>query len=366
MKGKEDSVRSILMNGVRKGVFPGAVLLAAHGHDIVLIEVAGNRSLSPDDFPMNGDTIFDLASLTKPLATSLALMKLVDEQSLSLDQPLETLLSVSLPLSKKSLTCRQILSHSAGFPAWKPYYEDLVKFRPDQRKSMVRRWILDSELVYPPGRDALYSDLGFIILEWVVEELAGMALDLFVEGIFRRHLLLDNTFLGNPMIKGDHTEEDFAATERCKWRKRVMRGEVHDENAFALGGFSGHSGLFGPVRDVYKIVDLLREHYAGLRQDVFKPDTVREFFTKQKESESFTWALGWDTPSRGNSSSGRHFHPGSVGHLGFTGTSMWLDLEQNVIVVLFTNRVHPTRNNLKIKEFRPLLHDAVMETLGCV
>ena len=354
------------MNGVQKGVFPGAVLLVAYENEIVLFEVVGNRSLAPDDFPMQGETIFDLASLTKPLATSVALMKLVDEGTISLDQPLETLLPKSLPSAKKHLTCRQLLSHSAGFSDWKPYYIELVKYRPDERKSLVRKWILDSRLLYPPGRDSLYSDLGFIVLEWIVEEVAGMALDLFVEDCLYKPFLLDNTFLGNAISKGAYTKEIFAATEDCRWRNRIIRGEVHDENAFALGGFSGHAGLFGPAGDVYKIVNLLREHYAGLRHDFLKPDTVREFFRRQKGSNSFTWALGWDTPSRENSSSGKYFHPNSVGHLGFTGTSVWIDLEKNVSVVFLTNRVHPTRNNLRIKEFRPLLHDTVMKALLCV
>ena len=153
-------------------------------------------------------------------------------------------------------------------------------------------------------------------------------------------------------------------TEDCPWRERVIRGEVHDENAFALGGYSGHAGLFGTVDDVYHIVNMLRGHYRGGRRDFFRPETVRDFFRRQDLVPGCTWALGWDTPSEESSSAGNYFSRNSVGHLGFTGTSVWMDLDKDVIVILLTNRIHPTRNNERIKAFRPKLHDTVMEELG--
>ena len=146
--------------------------------------------------------------------------------------------------------------------------------------------------------------------------------------------------------------------------KKVIQGEVHDENAFSLGGYSGHAGLFGVAEEVYQIVNLLREHYLGKRDDYFRPSTIREFFTKQNIAKDCTWVLGWDTPSAKDSSSGKYFSPNSVGHLGFTGTSIWMDLDKDVFVILLTNRIHPTRENEKIRAFRPKLHDLIMEELA--
>ena len=168
-------------------------------------------------------------------------------------------------------------------------------------------------------------------------------------------------------IEGNHQrrvpEHSFASTEDCPWRNKVIQGEVHDENAHALGGYSGHAGLFGTVDEVYGIVNLLRGHYLGERQDYLRPETVRDFFARQDRVKGSTWALGWDTPSPEGSSSGRFFSKNSVGHLGFTGTSVWMDLERDAIVILLTNRIHPTRANMRIREFRPKLHDLIMEEL---
>ena len=159
-------------------------------------------------------------------------------------------------------------------------------------------------------------------------------------------------------------DQFFAATEDCLWRKKVLKGIVHDENAYALGGYSGHAGLFSNAREVYILTNLLREHYRGEREDYLRPETVRDFFRRAGVVKGSTWALGWDTPSPENSSSGGCFSKRSVGHLGFTGTSIWIDLERDVILIFLTNRVHPTRKNEKIREFRPVLHDMVMKELG--
>jgi CubicO group peptidase (beta-lactamase class C family) len=142
-----------------------------------------------------------------------------------------------------------------------------------------------------------------------------------------------------------------------------MRGVVHDENAYAVGGYSGHAGLFGRLEEVYALVNMLREHFQGKRSDFFRPGTVRAFFRRQETCGKSTRALGWDMPSAEGSSAGRYFSEHSVGHLGFTGTSIWMDLEKDVLVILLTNRIHPTRNNEKIKAFRPRIHDAIIREI---
>ena len=223
---------------------------------------------------------------------------------------------------------------------------------------------MQGSLAYTPGDKALYSDLGFMILEWIIEKASGMSLPSYLEQHFYGPMSLKKLFF----IDGNRQERfplnDFAPTEKCPWRTRVIQGEVHDENASAIGGYSGHAGLFGTVKEVYELVNLLREHYHGMRHDYLNPETVKTFLTRQNRAEGSTWALGWDTPSLKDSSSGRFFSEKSVGHLGFSGTSIWIDLEKDVIVILLTNRIHPTRENEKIRTFRPILHDTVMEALA--
>jgi CubicO group peptidase (beta-lactamase class C family) len=203
-----------------------------------------------------------------------------------------------------------------------------------------------------------------MLLEWIIEVQSANSLPEYLDLHFYQPLSLKRTFLSTNVRPASFGEDQFAATERCAWRGRTMIGCVDDENAWALGGYSGHAGLFGTAEEVYSIVNLLKSHFLGKRCDYFRADTVRSFFNRQRIVPESTWALGWDTPSKAGSSSGRHFSRLSVGHLGFTGTSVWMDLERDVIVVLLTNRVHPTRKNEGIKAFRPKLHDAVMEQLG--
>ena len=357
-------IEDFLDQGVREGVFPGAILLIAREGEIVFQKETGFLSLIPEKIPMSKDTIFDLASLTKPLATGLALMKLVSEGIISLDSPLSVLVPVPFSSDKRDVTPRMLLNHSGGFTAWKPFYLDLARCKQDDRKGLLREQIISGPLEYQPGKGCLYSDLGFMLLEWIIEEVSGDTLKGFVENNFIGPLSLKKTFLYNGSLPPGFEKRGIAATEECAWRKRVVHGEVHDENAFALGGFSGHAGLFADAEDVFKIVNVVRAHYFGHRKDYFNPEIVREFFRRQELIRDCTYALGWDTPSLHGSSSGRHFSSNSVGHLGFSGTSVWMDLDKDIIVVFLTNRIHPTRDNQRIKEFRPAIHDLIMEEMN--
>ncbi len=360
---KFDNIASFLDAGVGEGVFPGAVLLIAKDGQILFHECRGHLSLIPRRIRMKRKTIFDLASLTKPLCTTLAIMKLVDEGKIHLDRSLSHLIPTNLTADKRDLTPRLLLSHCSGFAHWKPYYLELVERRPEERKKALREWILKEALTYDPGKGSIYSDLGFMILEWIIEETSGVSMHPFLQRHFYQPLSLKSTFLCPDAPGQPFKKEIFAATEACPWRKKVIQGEVHDENAWALGGYSGHAGLFGTAEEVYMLVNLLRQHYLEERNDYLKPETVRAFFTRQDIVKESTWRLGWDTPSQENSSAGKYFSRNSVGHTGFTGTSVWMDLDQDIVVILLTNRVHPTRNNEKIRAFRPRLHDLIMEEL---
>jgi CubicO group peptidase (beta-lactamase class C family) len=357
------AVGNLLKEGVREGVYPGAVLLVAVKDEIILFEWTGNRMLLPEPLPMEEDTPFDLASLTKPLAAALSLMKLFDRGAVHLDQTLGDLLQTTVPSDKSAITLRHLLSHCAGFRDWVPFYLELHKEDPRQRRRVLRERLLQMPLAYRPGKQSLYSDLGFMILEWVVEQIAGLPMPRFLEQEFFLPLSLEEELFfcsTEPKI----IKTKFAATENCPWRKRILQGEVHDENAWALGGYSGHAGIFGTAHGVYRLADLLRKHFNGSRDDYLQPKTVRTFFEKQTLVPGSNWALGWDTPSPVGSSAGRYFSSKAVGHLGFTGTSLWMDLYHHVTVVFLTNRVHPSRENTAIRTFRPRLHNLVMEQLG--
>jgi CubicO group peptidase (beta-lactamase class C family) len=360
-KNSMESVTELLKKGAAEGIYPGAVLLVAREGEVVFFKETGYVDLSSEHVPTRKDTIFDLASLTKPLAATLAIMRLVDQEKIGLDQTLLEIITTSPLKDKGALTPRMILSHCAGLTDWKPFYLDLVNVRPEKRKKYVRKSIVQEPLVYSPAKACVYSDLGFMILEWVVEEVSGMPLKSFLELNFYNPLLLKRTFLNTGVMPGQFKKEDIAPTGHCGWRKRIIQGEVHDENAHALGGYSGHSGLFGDAEEVLVLVNMLKEHYRGERDDYLKPYMVKEFFTRQEIVDGCTWALGWDTPSARDSSSGKYFSRNSVGHLGFTGTSVWMELEKDIIIIFLTNRVHTTRTNEGIKRFRPMLHDLIME-----
>ena len=385
-------VIEVLHRGIADRVFPGAVALVAQGGKIVFFEHVGYRLLVPERASMTRDTIFDLASLTKVFATVPTIMKLVDQGRIALEDPLSKLINSANLGDKKALTTRLLLTHSAGLIDWKPFFEKLRDHPLKERKNLLRKWIIEEPFAYEPGKGSLYSDLGFMLLEWVIEEKTGENLPEFVQKNFYGPLGLKRTLFrgtseeGNPprppftkegkdalpqplppgegrFVQGV-AKEEFAATEECPWRKRVLQGEVHDDNAWTLGGYSGHAGLFSSAEEIYGMANMLREHYLGIRKDFFKPETVRGFFRRQDIVKGSDWALGWDTRALEGSSAGKYFSRDSVGHTGFTGTSIWMDLEKDVIAILLSNRVHPKRDNDKIKQFRPVFHDAVMEELG--
>jgi CubicO group peptidase (beta-lactamase class C family) len=275
---------------------------------------------------------------------------------------------------KTHITFRHLLNHSSGLPHWKPYYQEILDAEKKRTnfvaslgaKDYIYQQIHREKLEFPPGTRSLYSDLGFMLLGQLVEELAGVSLDRFChERIFRPLGLRSTAFIDLGLLRTRRLEpvrEMIASTERCPWRKRVLCGEVHDDNAYAMGGVSGHAGLFSSASDLDLFVGELKDCLRG-KKSFLSADLVDEFWTRDTSVPGSTWALGWDTPSEKDSSAGRYFSARSVGHLGYTGTSIWIDLEQDVHVILLTNRVHPTRANEKIREFRPLIHDLIMETV---
>jgi CubicO group peptidase (beta-lactamase class C family) len=375
---KLGKVEKALDKAIERQEIPGAVVLARMPREGELLEYSWVRGLAaarPERLPMRRDTIFDLASLTKPIATTTAIMMLVDEGSISLDDPVAKTLPSFADRGKEAVTIRHLLSHSGGLKPWRGFHELLIQKERKTGERLLgtregRDWILDrvlrGALVHEPGAAAVYGDLDFIVLAAVVEAVSKQPFDEFCESrIFTRLGLIDTRFFPIPVDGSqavpDRIRRRVAATENCSWRERIIWGEVHDPNASAMGGVAGHAGLFSTADDVMRFGQLFIDAYHG-RNDSLPGDRVREFSERQLLPESSDWALGWDTPTKGNSSSGQHFSPKSVGHLGFTGTSLWIDLERELVIVMLTNRIHQVAKRSRF-DLRPKVHDAIVEGL---
>lgn len=351
-------VDNLMRQAISDKVFPGAVLLVARNDSIVFFEAYGYSNIFSRR-KMTIDTIFDLASLTKPLATTMAIMMLVQKRKLGLEQTLESILPCFKKTDKGQIKIKSFLCHNSGLPAYREYYYKLSNVPPGERRKRLESLLVKESMLYPAEKKVLYSDLGFMVLGLVVETVTGRGLDHYVGDEIYRPLGIDSDkglfFAGldsKPII------EDFAATEISSWRNILLEGVVHDENAYMMGGIAGHAGLFGSAVSLYILLSsLLSDFYGSHTINLFGKDLVHTFFKEQKGTDK---ALGFETPSLVNPSCGNYFSKRSIGHLGFTGTSFWIDLERRVIVILLTNRVHPTRDNIKIKDFRPEIHNTVM------
>ncbi len=359
-----ETLEELLASGVRDGVYSGAVALVGLKGELLWQGAAGRVSRSPDSPPVDPETVFDLASFTKPLATGLALMLLLDRRLLRLEATLGDLLPREwLPEDKWHLTLRSLLAHRAGLPAWRPFFEDVLAAPPALRPFLLERLAASQPLQYAPESATLYSDLGFMLLKAVVEKISGRNLDDFCrKEIYEPLGLATLGFIPRRRPRSDGL--NFAATEEGLIPGRNIFGEVHDENAWAAGGVAGHAGLFGTGPEVFALLAALYRTWQGIAESPFLPDTVRLFFTPVREGGR---PLGFDIPDpdSSRSSAGRYFSRRSVGHLGFTGVSFWLDLDRGQMAVLLTNRVHLGRENDKIRPFRPRFHEAVSRALGC-
>ncbi len=351
----------LMRQAVARGIFPGGVLhVRKQGQDLIH-EAYGEADIFLHQ-PMTRETVFDLASLTKPLATAPAVLRLAQDGSLGLEDGLGNLLPEFLDTAKEEITPAQLLVHTSGFPAHRKYFLELAGLPPLERNKALLRMLVAEPLAYPPGEQQIYSDLGYMVLKFLVEKVAQKRLDVFVYETIYAPLGIDDLFFvdllagGRKPARGDLSR--FAATEDCPRRGRLLKGAVHDDNVYEAGGIGGQAGLFGTTTSVARFLEML----VGIRSQkmaatVFSPRTLDLMLTARPDRQR---TFGFDTPDRENSSAGRLFSDSTVGHLGFTGVSMWLDVDREVTVLLFTNRVHPDRGNDAIKQFRPLLHDAVM------
>ena len=370
---RSDPIADALEAAVAGGVFPGAVLHVRLRGAPVYHRAAGCAALIPAREPARVETIYDLASLTKPLATTTAVLRLVQDGRLRVDDPVQRHVEELKGSAIGEATVYHLLTHSAGLPAWRPLYERIAEedrhtpgvLGGPAAQRMMLALIMQESLANPPGARSVYSDLGFILLGVLVERASGNALAVYCREAVFEPMGASLFFLGRQSAgSGVATVPDaalIAPTEDDPWRGRLLRGEVHDENAHALGGVAGHAGLFGTASAVSAVVGHWLDSYMG-RSRVLPSDLVKQFTRRQEGIAGSSWGLGWDTPSA-PSSSGSRFSAVSFGHLGYTGTSIWIDPIKELEVVLLSNRVHPTRRNEAIKQFRPLIHDIIYDEL---
>jgi CubicO group peptidase (beta-lactamase class C family) len=360
---------------IERGAFPGAVLLVGRKGQVLYHQAFGLRALEPKRTPMHPDTIFDLSSLTKPLATTAAFLLMVADRRVQVTDRVTRFFPDFGVHAKTHVEFRHLLNHSSGLAAWRPFHKDIQKIERSRPNflcsSGARQYVYDQihrdRPEYPTGSRGLYSDLGFMILGELIEAVSGTSLDRFCsEHLFRPLNLRSTSFIDLQAMrlrKLEPVTEMIAPTERCPWRKRILCGEVHDDNAYAMGGFAGHAGLFSSAREVHALVNQWWQGYDG-DSDVFSRDMVRRCWTRDRTVPGSSWGLGWDTPALKNSQAGSRFSEHTVGHLGFSGTSLWIDVERRIHVILLTNRVHLTRDNDRIREVRPRVHDLVMEVVA--
>jgi CubicO group peptidase (beta-lactamase class C family) len=357
----------ILNDAVSQRAFPGGVLTVGYEDELAFLPV-GRLTYEEDSPKVTSKTIYDLASLTKAVATTTAAMILVERGMLGLDEPVATYLPEfvgprktpkdPLRAARAEVKVGHLLAHSSGLPAYEKF------FLKAKDKSQVLEAAMALPLETAPDKRTLYSDVGFILLGEILERVSKISLDSLCNRGILGPLQMRQTRFNPP----EEWLDRIAPTELDEsFRKRLIRGEVQDENAWVMGGVAGHAGLFGTAGNLASFCRMmLREGRVGEMPDapqLVQPATIREFTRAWPAEEGSPRGLGWDKPSE-PSSSGSYFSSSSYGHLGFTGTSLWIDPEKSLFIILLTNRVHPSRSNEAIRQLRPALHDAVAELIG--
>lgn len=348
--GLRDSLKAILEAGVRDSAFPGAIALVGTKDGAVVTIAAGQLDWSPSPTP-DSATLWDMASLTKVIGLTSAMMLLVESRQLDLDAPVRRYVPEFQGRLKDDVTIRHLLTHSSGLPAWRPLYKE------SESPAGAMALAIATPLDTAPGIRMVYSDLGVIILGDVVQRVSGQRLDVFL-----RERVFEPLGMRETIYRPDSSlHRRIAPTEVDPWRQRHLRGEVHDENAYALGGVSGHAGLFSSGRDLVRLARMyLQDGTLDGRRFVSAQTAAR--FTSVQDSVLSHRALGWETPN-GTNSAGRLMSKRAFGHTGFTGTSFWIDQERGVFVILLTNRVNPTREHRQIYAIRIAVADAVLGAL---
>ncbi len=349
---------TILQDAITSHAFPGASVAVTHKNRLIALKSFGRFTYEPDSPKVTDTTIFDLASVTKVVATTSMAMILYERGLLDLESPVTAIVpefagtSPDQDSRRRDVTLRMLLAHSSGLAA----YEKL--FQRSKTREELLAAAFTSPLIADPGSKAEYSDIGFIILGIALERIADESISQFCQReifgpIGMSHTTFNPPSSWKPSIPPTANDQAF--------RHRIIQGEVNDENASVLGGVAGHAGVFSTAEDMAHFANVMVQGGSPL----VRPETLKVFTRRESAPEGTSRALGWDTPSH-PSQSGKHFSPNSFGHLGYTGTSLWIDPQRKLSVTLLTNRTWPDSNNQAIKEVRPKFHDAVLETIDAL
>ena len=344
-----ETARQILQRAILDRAFPAATIEVGDAHQPLWREAFGRLTFDPESSPARDDTIFDLASLTKVVATTALVMRQIERGALGLDDPVERYIPAWRDEGAVVVTLRDLLAHCSGLPAHVPFFRQLAG------RQAFEDAIVRTPRAYEPRTTSIYSDLGFMLLGFILESIATLetqfdTMRLQIGGI-------QDLQFSPPALWKSRT----APTRLDPWRERLLVGEVDDDNAWALGGAAGHAGLFGAVASVGDCARHWLQVLEG-RTGVFTQETARTFVTRRSDIIGSSRALGWDT-MLATSSCGTRMSSRAFGHVGFTGTSLWIDPARSVYVALLTNRVHPSPDNQAIARVRPAVHDAVMDDL---
>ncbi len=345
-------VDSVIENAIKDQAFPGAQLLIWKDGKTIYEKPYGHFTYDKKSPKVTSATLYDLASVTKVIATTTATMICYDRKLFSLDDPVVKYIPEFGVNGKDQITIKNLLLHNSGLPAFKRFYEFCSS------ADDVLKDIYYSKLEYPTGEKTIYSDLGIITLAKIIEKVTAKKFDVFCKEEIFTPLKMYSTLFNPP----DSLKKLCAPTENDNyWRNSLLQGEVHDEASAMLNGVAGHAGLFSTASDIAKLMSVLINNGMYNGKYFINPETVKLFTTRYSEQSSR--ALGWDTKSEKGSSAGDFFSPYSFGHTGYTGTSVWADPERKLVVIFLTNRVYPTRDNIKILKVRPELHNTIIKAI---
>ena len=364
---------------VQDGVFPGCIVSVSQGGKELYKSAFGFKSVirDKDDTPQPVElsTIFDISSLTNVFVTTTIIMRLVQNNRLSLDDKVSRFIQGFAVNGKSGVTIRQLLNHSSGLASSVPFYEELVKLNEGERRGILtssgaRDYIFNSinrsQLKFEPGTKQVYSDVGFLLLGFLIEIVTGMRLARAAQQyVFQPLGLKSTSFIDLAMVRrgGIHPVKDIIApTENCEWRGHLLCGEVFDDNAWAMGGVAGNSGVFCNQSDLHTFACQILKSYNG-QGDFIRPDVLQEFLKRPDSLPSDGWACGWERPNKDNLLSDSKLSENAIGFDSVTGCSLWLEPLRGIDIVLMSNRVHPSRANKKIRNFRPVLIDAILSAL---
>jgi CubicO group peptidase (beta-lactamase class C family) len=357
-------VDSLVRKGIENRYFPGAQLVIGSKSEILYFKSYGYFTYDNDSKPVDENSIFDLASLTKVIATTPAIMILYNQGKINLEDKVIKYIPEFNNNGKENITILNLLLHNSGLKDWIPFYKTC------KTKEEVFKTIFEINLIYKTGSKFVYSDLNFILLGLIVERVSGLSLDEFCnEYIFSPYDMKFTMF--NPP---ENLRMNILPTENDKyWRNKQLQGEVHDEAAYLMGGVSGNAGLFSNAKDLYRYTRTLLLNQSDAISmvkpfkdpNIFGKSTIEYFTTKFNITEYInTRALGWDTkplPTSYRAPCGELISDNCFGHTGYTGTSIWCDKDRNLIIIFLTNRIYPVRENNGIREFRPDLHNKIFE-----